>query len=291
MGREDDREQRREVRDHGRSIVAQGASTARSGGAGQLQRDPVAFGPAVRELEASGGESLRDLGLAVVEDARREERAAGAGPPATSGSARVTSRLAIRFASTRSKGPSPLGTLPSRPRSPVRGGSAARSRGWRRPRSGPRRQPAPRAPPAARRRSPGSRSREPHVERAAVDAAADQHAALRERLERREAEPRRRVEAGPEGHARVEGEDDVVGLAPMPSPRRPDDDPLSVKCSVTRTWLKGFLSHQGEFNPKSGASCQSRSPGLRFATVLNMQTSADSQAIKHTGPQIAIAIE
>ena len=33
------------------------------------------------------------------------------------------------------------------------------------------------------------------------------------------------MQAGPERHARIEGEDDVVGLAPVASPRRADDDP------------------------------------------------------------------
>ena len=38
--------------------------------------------------------------------------------------------------------------------------------------------------------------------------------AVRERLERREAQPRRRVEAGPERHPRVEGQDHVVRRRP-----------------------------------------------------------------------------
>ena len=55
--------------------------------------------------------------------------------------------------------------------------------------------------------------------RAAVDSAV-----VRDRFERGQAQAGRRVEPGPEGHARVEGEDDVVGLAAMPPPRRADDE-------------------------------------------------------------------
>ena len=33
------------------------------------------------------------------------------------------------------------------------------------------------------------------------------------------------MQAGPEGHARVEGQDDVIGLAPVAPPGRADDDP------------------------------------------------------------------
>ena len=40
-----------------------------------------------------------------------------------------------------------------------------------------------------------------------------------------QAESRRRVEAGPEGHARVERDDHLVGDGAMPPPGRPDDDP------------------------------------------------------------------
>ncbi len=63
----------------------------------------------------------------------------------------------------------------------------------------------------------------PHVEHArAVD-----DAAVGSRLERREAQARRRVQAGPERHPRVEGEDDVVRLAVVPAPGRPDDQPAA----------------------------------------------------------------
>ena len=48
-----------------------------------------------------------------------------------------------------------------------------------------------------------------------------------QRLERREAQPGRRVEAGPEGHARVEREDDVVRTAAVATPRRPDHQPAA----------------------------------------------------------------
>ena len=50
-------------------------------------------------------------------------------------------------------------------------------------------------------------------------------AVVGERLERGQAQAGRRVEPGPEGHARVEREDDVVGLAPMAAPRRTDHEP------------------------------------------------------------------
>ena len=49
-------------------------------------------------------------------------------------------------------------------------------------------------------------------------------AVVRDRFERGQAQAGRRVEPGPEGHARVEGEDDVVGLASMPPPGRTDDE-------------------------------------------------------------------
>ena len=57
------------------------------------------------------------------------------------------------------------------------------------------------------------------------DAGARQSPAVGDRLDAGEAQPGRRMQAGPEGHARVEGEDDVVGLAAVTPPGRPDDEP------------------------------------------------------------------
>ena len=42
-----------------------------------------------------------------------------------------------------------------------------------------------------------------------------------------EAQPRRRVQAGPERHPRIEGEDDVVRSPAMAPPRRPDHEPAA----------------------------------------------------------------
>src|SRR5262249_22320395 len=57
--------------------VRPASTSVRSGGQGQRQCHPVAPRPAVRALEATVAERLGDLGFAVVEDARGEERAAG----------------------------------------------------------------------------------------------------------------------------------------------------------------------------------------------------------------------
>ena len=78
------------------------------------------------------------------------------------------------------------------------------------------------AAPEARR---AAIARIPEPQPDVEDAGAGEHARGRRAPRRRQAEPGRRVEAGPEGHARVEREDDVVGLAAVAPPGRPDDEP------------------------------------------------------------------
>ena len=127
----------------------------------------------------------------------------------------------MRFARTTSNGASPVGTRALAGRRPGgRGGSGGRSRSSPRRRSGRCRRRAPSLRRAARRRSPGSPSRSPRRGRAARRARPRRHP-----LERGEAEPGRRVQPGPERHARIERDHDVAGLRPMPPPCRPDHDP------------------------------------------------------------------
>ena len=59
------------------------------------------------------------------------------------------------------------------------------------------------------------------------DAPTRDQAAVREAFQRGQAETRRRVQPGPEGHAGIESQHDVVGLAPMASPGGPDHEPAA----------------------------------------------------------------
>ncbi len=59
------------------------------------------------------------------------------------------------------------------------------------------------------------------------DAGPGQGSAIGEVLEGREAQSRRRMEPGPEGHPGVEGQHHVPRAAPMPPPGRPDDQPAT----------------------------------------------------------------
>ena len=59
------------------------------------------------------------------------------------------------------------------------------------------------------------------------DARAGEDPAIGELLDPGQAQPRRRMQPGPERHPRVEREDDVAGLAPVASPGRSDDQPPS----------------------------------------------------------------
>ena len=56
-------------------------------------------------------------------------------------------------------------------------------------------------------------------------ARAREHASVGQRLDAGQAQPRRRMQPGPERHARVEREDDVVGRPAVAPPGRPDDQP------------------------------------------------------------------
>ena len=143
-------------------------------------------------------------------------------------SASVISSDAMRFASTTSNGPSPLGALPSRDRIDPRQAVAPRVRGRGVDRDRVHVHGEHLAGPELRRRDrqdpgPGAHVEDPR--RPAVRATRPEHAAVRQRLEGREAQPRRRVQPGPERHARVQREDHVVGLAAVAPPRRPDHDP------------------------------------------------------------------
>ncbi len=57
------------------------------------------------------------------------------------------------------------------------------------------------------------------------DARVGEDAAVGQLLDPGQAQPRRRVQPGPERHPRVEGQDDVVGRAPVAPPGRSDDQP------------------------------------------------------------------
>ncbi len=127
----------------------------------------------------------------------------------------------MRLASTTSNGPDPVGRLPSRAR-------MRRTRWFRRAFATVASTAigSVSTPSAAVRAEPHRGDRQdaaaaPDVE----DARAGQRAAIRQRLDRREAQPRRGMQAGPERHPRVEREDHVVRPGPVAPPRRPDDDP------------------------------------------------------------------
>ena len=198
---------------------AAAAPSARPDG---LERDPVALGRRARVTAEPGGlERARDLRLAVDEDARRQQA-----PPGRSSSRRAARerheharrsgwRARRRTAARRSAG-CPRGRGPGAP-----AGCGARWRGS--PRSAIGSVSTPRTPrrPELHR---GDRE-DPRAAADVEDAGAGQLAAIRERLERRQAQPGRRVQAGPERHPRIEREDDVVRRAPMAPPGRPDDEP------------------------------------------------------------------
>ena len=100
--------------------------------------------------------------------------------------------------------------------------SGARSRSSPRSRSGRCRRRAPTAAPEPHRRD----RQDPGPAADVEDARGRRRTpAVGEPLERGEAQPGRRVEPGPERHPRVEREDDVVGLAAVPPPGRPDHEP------------------------------------------------------------------
>ena len=172
------------------------------------------------DRQPGGFERGSDLGLAIDEDpgrhaASRRAAARHAGRrPAARGRRRSGWRGRRRTAARRSGGCRPV------PGCAARAGSGGRS-----PRvdsmaigsvSTPRASDAPSFTAAIARMpepQPTSRTRAPSTRpSSAID------------FERGQAQAGRRVEPGPEGHARVEGEDDVVGLAPMPPPGRTDDE-------------------------------------------------------------------
>ena len=121
------------------------------------------------------------------------------------------------------------GWFPRAHGSAERSGSGARSRSSPRSRSDRCRRRAPTRRRAVRRRSRGSRPAADVEDRAPLD-----RAVVGEPLERGETEPCRRVQPGPERHARVEGQDDVSVGGAMSSPGRSDHqppaDPKHGKC-------------------------------------------------------------
>ena len=115
----------------------------------------------------------------------------------------------MRLARTTSNGGSPVGRLPSRARTRRTSRVAARVGGGRldRDRVG--------VDAERRRRAELERGdrQDPRAAPDVEDAGAGQRAPRSAtRLERGQAQPGRRVEAGPERHPRIEREDDVVGL-------------------------------------------------------------------------------
>ena len=123
--------------------------------------------------------------------------------------------------------PSPLGELPSRARmrraSPLRfalalvASTAIGSMSTR--------EHSPGAQPHRRdREDPGAAADIEHPRRGRLGG---EDGAIGHGLQRRKAQPGRRVEPGPEGHARVEREDHVARLAVVAPPRRADHDPAA----------------------------------------------------------------
>ncbi len=140
-----------------------------------------------------------------------------------------TSSDAMRFASTTSNGPSPLGTLPSRARIMRREAVAARVGGARldRDRVDVDREHLGRAEPrGGDRQDPRAGAHVQHARRPrSRPLPAPITPAVGQPLQGRQAQPRRRMEPRPERHPGVEGEHHVARPAPMTPPGGPDDDP------------------------------------------------------------------
>ena len=140
------------------------------------------------------------------------------GAPRASSEARSTRRPATRLARTRSKGRRRSGRLPCAPSiaMPLRrafsmvASTAMGSVSMARMGAAPS--------------SPAVTARMPEPEPTSRTEAPSTSALVRPALEAREAEPRRGVEAGAEGHARVERDDDVIPRGLVLPPGRPDDD-------------------------------------------------------------------
>ena len=151
--------------------------------------------------------AVADLRLAVDEDPRRDEHAARPQLVAQGAGASGTSTPAMRFASTTSNGGSPVG------QAAVAAPGSRRTSRFRRALASVASTAigsvsTPSADAAPSRTAAIARIPEPHpTSRTRAPASAPRSASG---LGRREAEPRRRVEAGPERHPRVEREDDVV---------------------------------------------------------------------------------
>ena len=210
-------EQERERVRASRAIVGGGAVRPRRRASSATQ-SPSARRPSTSRPAASNAARTSASRSMKMPDATRI-------PPGRSSScsagASGTSTPAMRLASTTSNGGSPVGRLPSRART-------RRTRRFRRAFasvasmaigsvSTPRAVAAP-SRTAAIARIPRAA---PDVE----DARAGERPRSASASSAGQAQPRRRVQAGPERHPRVEGEDDVVRPRSVPAPGRPDDDP------------------------------------------------------------------